>query len=72
VNTIDDKLERAVGAGEEERKRLYHEIQHQVIDQAYVVPLYIPAFQLGLSRTVHGVNWATNAKPNFYDAWISR
>ncbi|HHG8771738.1 TPA: ABC transporter substrate-binding protein [Raoultella planticola] len=72
VNTLDDKLERAVGAGEEERKRLYQEIQHQVIGQAYVVPLYVPAFQLGLSRAVHGVNWATNAKPNFYDAWISR
>lgn len=72
VNTLDDKLTRAVGAGAEERQRLYHEIQHQLIGQAYVVPIYIPAFQLGLSKQVHGVNWATNAKPNFYDAWISR
>ncbi|EHD23307.1 MULTISPECIES: ABC transporter substrate-binding protein [Brenneria] len=72
VNTLDDKLIRAVGAGDEERKRLYHEVQREVIEQAYVVPLYVPAYQLGLSKKVHGVNWATNAKPNFYDAWISR
>lgn len=72
VNTLDDKLAQAVGASDSERQRLYQEVQHQVIDQAYVVPLYIPAFQLGLSKQVHGVSWATNAKPNFYDVWISR
>ncbi|CAK9883937.1 MAG: Glutathione-binding protein GsiB [Candidatus Erwinia impunctatus] len=70
VSTLDNKLLEAVGANPKERERLYHEIQHQVIDQAYVVPLYIPAYQLGVSKQVQGINWATNAKPNFYDAWI--
>lgn len=70
VNTLDKQLSKAVGTNDKERERLYHEIQQQIIDQAYVVPLYIPAYQLGVSKQVQGINWATNAKPNFYDAWI--
>lgn len=70
VNTLDKQLSEAVGTNDTERERLYHEIQRQIIDQAYVVPLYIPAYQLGVSKQVQGINWATNAKPNFYDAWI--
>lgn len=70
VNTLDKQLSEAVGTNDKERERLYHEVQHQIIDQAYVVPLYIPAYQLGVSKQVRGINWATNAKPNFYDAWI--
>ncbi|ENZ0348282.1 ABC transporter substrate-binding protein [Morganella morganii] len=70
VNTLDKQLSEAVGTNDKERERLYHEIQQQIIEQAYVVPLYIPAYQLGVSKQVQGINWATNAKPNFYDAWI--
>ena len=70
VKALDSKLEAAVGASDEERKRLYFEIQREVIDQAYALPVYIPAFQLGKAKQVQGINWATNAKPNFYDAWI--
>lgn len=70
VNTLDKQLSEAVGTNDKERERLYHEIQQQIIDKAYVVPLYIPAYQLGVSKQVQGINWATNAKPNFYDAWI--
>lgn len=72
ISVLNDKLRKAIGAGEAERKQLYSEIQREVIDQAYVVPLYIPAYQLGLSKQVQGISWATNAKPNFYDVWIKR
>ncbi len=72
VHTLDDKLRKAVGASDSERKRLYGEIQREVIEHAYVVPLYIPAYQLGTTKNVHGISWATNAKPNFYDVWLSR
>ncbi|MEE3651321.1 MULTISPECIES: ABC transporter substrate-binding protein [unclassified Brenneria] len=72
ISALDEKLRKAVGAGDAERKQLYTDIQHEVIDQAYVLPVYIPAYQLGLSKQVQGINWATNAKPNFYDAWIKR
>lgn len=72
INALDEKLRKAVGASDAERKQIYTDIQREVIDRAYVVPVYIPAYQLGLSKQVQGVSWATNAKPNFYDAWIKR
>ncbi|EIC86154.1 ABC transporter substrate-binding protein [Serratia sp. M24T3] len=71
VSSLDDKLIQAQGAPDAQRKQLYSEIQHQLISQAYVVPLYVPAYQLGITKQLHGVSWATNAKPNFYDAWLS-
>ena len=71
VNSLDDRLSQAVGVSGEERQRLYHEVQEEIIGQAYAVPLYVAAYQLGASKTLHGISWATNAKPNFYDAWLS-
>lgn len=71
VSALDDKLTQAVGAPDAQRKQLYADIQRQTLEQAYVVPLVVPAYQLGIAKKLHGVNWATNAKPNFYDAWLS-
>lgn len=71
VTSLDEKLNEAVGVSGEERKRLYDEIQRQIIGQAYAVPLYVAAYRLAASKRLHGVSWATNAKPNFYDAWLS-
>jgi len=71
VTGLDAKLIQAIGAPDAERKRLYSEIQRQVISEAYVVPLYVPAFRLGVSKQLQGINWATNAKPNLYDANLS-
>jgi peptide/nickel transport system substrate-binding protein len=71
VNSLDEKLNQAIGASSDERKRLYGEIQQQIIGQAYAVPLYVAAYQLGASKRLHGISWATNAKPNLYDAWLS-
>lgn len=71
VNSLDDKLARAVGAPDAERKRLYGEVQAEIIDQAYAVPISVPAYQLGASKRLHGLSWTTNAKPNFYDPWLS-
>ncbi len=72
VKSLDEKLTKAVGASDAERKKLYAEIQKEVIDQAYAVPLFVAAYQLGASKDLHGISWATNAKPNFYDAWLDR
>jgi len=71
ISALDDKLTQAVGAPDAQRKQLYSAIQREVIEQAYVVPLSVPAYQLGISKKVHGISWATNAKPNFYDVWLS-
>ncbi|MCG8709874.1 ABC transporter substrate-binding protein [Brenneria sp. 4F2] len=70
ISILDEKLRKAIGASDAERQQLYTDVQHEAIDKAYVLPVYIPAYQLGLSKKVQGINWATNAKPNFYDVWI--
>ncbi|QND45390.1 ABC transporter substrate-binding protein (plasmid) [Rhizobium lusitanum] len=71
INSLDEKLSKAIGASDAERKRLYAEIQTEIIDQAYAVPRYVAAYQLGASKKLLGISWATNAKPNFYDAWLN-
>jgi peptide/nickel transport system substrate-binding protein len=68
VDSLDGKLSEAVGAPDEVRKRLYGEIERQIIDQAYAVPLYVAAYRLAATKNLHGISWATNAKPNLYDA----
>jgi peptide/nickel transport system substrate-binding protein len=70
VAGLDAKLNEAVGAKDEERKRLYSEIQREIIGKAYAVPLYVAAYRLAASKKLHGISWATNAKPNFYDATL--
>ncbi|AYG69644.1 MULTISPECIES: ABC transporter substrate-binding protein [unclassified Rhizobium] len=72
IKSLDEKLNKAVGASDAERKKLYGEVQKEVIDQAYAVPLFVAAYQLGASKKLRGISWATNAKPNFYDAWLDQ
>ena len=71
VKSLDDALTKAIGAPEAERKTLYAQAQAEIIGQAYAVPLYVPAYQLGASKKLQGLSWATNAKPNLYDAWLA-
>ena len=71
VTRLDDTLNKAVGASDEERKRLYAEVQREIVGQAYAVPLYVAAYRLGASKRLNGISWATNAKPNLYDASLS-
>jgi peptide/nickel transport system substrate-binding protein len=71
VKSLDDRLITAIGAPDAERKRIYTELQQEIIDQAYAVPIYVAAYQLGVSRRLNGIHWATNAKPLFYDAWLA-
>jgi peptide/nickel transport system substrate-binding protein len=72
VKSLDEILTKAIGASGEERQRLYGQAQAEIIGQAYAVPLYVVAYQLGASKKLQGVSWATNAKPNLYDAWLAR
>lgn len=71
AKSLDDILTKAIGAAGDERQRLYGQAQAEIIGQAYAVPLYVAAYQLGASRKLQGISWATNAKPNFYDAWLA-
>ena len=70
VDSLDAQLNEAVGADADRRAELYAEVQQTVIDEAYSVPVYIPAYHLGHSDELQGVRWATNAKPLFYNAWL--
>lgn len=71
MSAMDAQLTAAVGASDQQRAKLYRQVQETVIKDAYAVPLYVKAFQLGISRDLHDVTWATNAKPQFYDAWLA-
>lgn len=71
VKSLDEALTKAIGASDEQRRQLYGQVQAEIIGQAYAVPLYVAAYQLGASRKLKGISWATNAKPNFYDAWLA-
>jgi peptide/nickel transport system substrate-binding protein len=71
VTSLDETLSQAVGAADAERRRLYGALQQEIIRQAYAVPLYVPAYRLGASKRLHDLSWATNAKPNLYDASLS-
>jgi peptide/nickel transport system substrate-binding protein len=71
VDSLDGKLSEAVGASGEVRQGLYGEIQRQIIDQAYAVPLYVAAYRFAATKHLHGISWASNAKPNLYDASLA-
>lgn len=71
VSSLDEALTSAVGAPDDERRRLYGALQREIISQAYAVPLYVAAYRLGASKRLQGISWATNAKPNLYDASLS-
>jgi peptide/nickel transport system substrate-binding protein len=68
VSSLDSQLEQAIGASDEIRKRLYAEIQRKIVDQAYAVPLHVAVYRFAATKHLQGVSWATNAKPNLYDA----
>jgi peptide/nickel transport system substrate-binding protein len=70
VKNLDEKLDEAVGVSADARRRLYGEIQRQIVGQAYALPVFVAAYRLGASKRLHGLSWATNAKPNLYDAWL--
>lgn len=72
ISDLDERLLRAVGASEDERRALYAELQKEIVEKAYAVPLFVTAYQLGASKKLQGITWATNAKPNFYDAWLQQ
>lgn len=61
----------AATANGPEREKIYSDIQREVIEQAYFVPVYVQAYRLGASNAVHGIRFATNASPLFYDAFLT-
>ncbi|WP_218672373.1 ABC transporter substrate-binding protein [Corynebacterium pacaense] len=72
VSSLDGQLNEAVGASGERREELYAQVQQEIINEAYSVPIYVPNYQLAHTSDLQGVEWATNAKPFFYNSFLSR
>ncbi|OZC86761.1 ABC transporter substrate-binding protein [Rhodococcus sp. 15-649-1-2] len=69
---LDELLTRgAATANGPDREQIYADVQREVIDEAYYVPVYVQAYRLGASNGVHGIKFATNASPLFYDAFLT-
>ncbi|CAI8726076.1 peptide/nickel transport system substrate-binding protein [Brevibacillus sp. IT-7CA2] len=70
----DDKLDALLLKGRttvqtDARKQVYMDVQKQLIEQAYVVPLYYEKAFTVLNARVKGVKW-TSVMPTYNDSWI--
>ena len=53
------------------RKQVYAEVQQRVIEQAYVVPVYVPQTIIGVADTLNGLEFDPQPWALFYNAWLS-
>ncbi|GLZ15453.1 peptide ABC transporter [Actinomadura sp. NBRC 104425] len=69
---VDGWLAAALATDDQaERADLYARVQRRVMDESAAFPVYVPAYVLGVSKTVHGIGWSPLAYPTFYEAWVS-
>jgi peptide/nickel transport system substrate-binding protein len=54
------------------RQELYAKVQHWVVENAVVVPVYVPADLVVTQGKVHGIAMDPQAYPTYYDAWVDR
>ena len=73
--TITDAINRSrllpVG---DERRKLLADIQKRAVDQAFIVPLFAPAYHLAAKSTVHGIGFEPqlDGPASSYDIWVDR
>jgi peptide/nickel transport system substrate-binding protein len=53
-------------------KEAYGKVQRRVVEQAYVLPGYVPAYLIGAKKGVHGLVYDPNAWPLFSGVWRSK
>jgi peptide/nickel transport system substrate-binding protein len=53
------------------RKKVYAQVQQRVIEQAYVVPVYVPQTIVGIASTLNGLEFDPQPWALFYNAWLS-
>jgi len=75
VNVGDEKIDALfaqinASANEDERVEPIADIQKQIIEQAYLIPLEVNQQLFGLAESVHGFNTTAFARPIFYDVWL--
>jgi peptide/nickel transport system substrate-binding protein len=56
-----------------ERRALLAKIQQRAVDQAFIVPLFAPAYHLAAKSTVHGIGFEPelDSPTSSYDLWVS-
>jgi peptide/nickel transport system substrate-binding protein len=54
-----------------QRQPILDQIQQRAVDQAYIIPLFAPNYQLAARDTLHGLNFEVqlDAPSNLYDVW---
>ncbi|MQY28430.1 ABC transporter substrate-binding protein [Nocardia aurantia] len=50
----------------------YAAVQHEVLKQAYIIPIYTPVSLTGVAKSVHDLSFDVQTYPRFYDAWLSK
>lgn len=55
-----------------ERESIYSDVQHWAIEDAAIVPVYVPSQIVGVSPHIGGVRADIMGWPLFYDAWTSK
>ncbi|MGQ4615983.1 ABC transporter substrate-binding protein [Nocardia sp. R7R-8] len=51
--------------------RAYSSVQHEVLDQAYIIPVYTPVSLTGFAKSVRGLTFDAQTYPRFYDVWLA-
>jgi peptide/nickel transport system substrate-binding protein len=54
------------------RTDLYHQVQHWVIDDAAIVPIYVPSHIVGVTSNIGGLRADIHGWPLLYDAWTTK
>ncbi|MEW6344347.1 MAG: ABC transporter substrate-binding protein [Paraburkholderia sp.] len=56
-----------------ERRALLAKIQQRAVDQAFIVPLFAPAYHLAAKSTIHGIAFepGLDSPTSSYDLWVS-
>jgi peptide/nickel transport system substrate-binding protein len=54
------------------RLDLYSKVQHYAVENAVVIPVYVPGDIFVFQEKVHGVAMDSQAYPTFYDAWVDQ
>ena len=54
-----------------QRRALYRNVQHKVLDKVYAIPVYVLPYTIAAVREAHGIAIDTHGFPTFQDAWLA-
>jgi peptide/nickel transport system substrate-binding protein len=55
----------------ETRAELYHKVQQKLIQQSYVIPIYVLLYNIVTTAAVSGIEIDTHGFPQFHGAWLA-